>query len=735
MSSKGTSATSQKKGKPSKAEKLRLQKEEEERKQREEEEARLLAEQIEAARLEKEQLEREEIERLEAKQLEHSEEELGEYRLLIDEKLDAAARWKRDLRTRAKWDRYMLCDGSPDPTVCQDINTFMSLWSEETNEDFQLVLNKSNLILSLIEELEFLLHDTPAEDLPESDAAQYAQTVLQLQSLLQQKFDDATEHLLKNAVALSDIDTGNMQKVIKNKNVILCVWANLNKNPRFRGYNFEEEGISFDLPKPLALSNIAVRILHTCYDHLSCQSPPFLPHIRETEENKIAENLEPDGGTEEWKPAEEEEEKPEQRNVSAMEDEVKSEGRKSALSSVSLREDIENGTETQEKNEADQTAESQPGDITEGQPPSPVQNQPSPDYVLEDDVVDLRQFSSLGGVYFFDVLVLPPQCKQVNGWSMVQLVEGGLQKQPYPQESLLSTSLGVSLQEKDMEGLSSPPVGISITIPNDVIFFEEPQVARWDPESKNWKTDVIMSKIYHTEQRQLSFKMDAFHTFTLIQEAHLNMPYESWELKPNGMNEVSLMITSAFIDIHIEIKDDQCRLAEASSTDGDLSNLLGKWMTPLSLRDAMNKVGLNFFPVEDSDKYVSVNKKSEQAEKMAYKEMALLSPSFAFGWSKWNHSCSHEQIVVKVKECCDSPNDDWSLYMSSTQRTQRLKISESEETFTEDLYEGSEFHSTLYHMIKDYSSSNAIDRLKHSHHLFVDCVHQLLSMTRVLTYS
>ncbi|CAI9542462.1 unnamed protein product, partial [Staurois parvus] len=415
MSSKGTSATSQKKGKPSKAEKLRLQKEEEERKQREEEEARLLAEQIEAARLEKERLEREAIELLEAKQLEHREEELGEYRLLIDEKLEAAAHWKRDLRTRAKWDRYMLCDGSPDPSVCQEINSFMSLWSKETKEDFQSVLNKSNLILSLIEELEFLLHDTPTEDLAESDAAQYTQTVQELQSLLQQKFDDATEHLLKNAASLSDIDTGNMQKVITNKNVKLCIWANLNKNPRFRGYKFEEEGISFDLPKPLALSNIAVRILHTSYDHLSCQSPTFLPHIKETEENKAAETMRPDSGVEEWKPTDEEvEEKSEPGNVATMEDEVQSEGRKSTLSSMSQRENTENGAELQEKNviEADQTTESQLGDLTEGQSPSPVQNQLTPDDILEDDVVDLRQFLSLGGVYYFDVLVLPPQCKQ-----------------------------------------------------------------------------------------------------------------------------------------------------------------------------------------------------------------------------------------------------------------------------------------------------------------------------------
>lgn len=41
---------------------------------------------------------------------------------------------------------------------------------------------------------------------------------------------------------------------------------------RFKGYRFEEVGLGFELPKPLAVSDIAVRILHTRYDHLSHHS-------------------------------------------------------------------------------------------------------------------------------------------------------------------------------------------------------------------------------------------------------------------------------------------------------------------------------------------------------------------------------------------------------------------------------------------------------------------------------
>ncbi|XP_073400113.1 dynein axonemal intermediate chain 7 isoform X2 [Dendrobates tinctorius] len=719
MSSKGTSASSRKKGKPSKAEKQRLQKEEEERRQREEDEARFLAEQIEAARLEKERLEREELERLEAKQREHREEELGEHRALLEEKLEAAARWKKDLRTRSKWDRYMLCNGSPDPTVPQEINTFMSLWSDETEEDVESTLRRSCLVLTLIAELEFLLADTPRDELGEAGAAEYTQTTRQLQALLQRKFDDATELLLKSAAALSDIDTGNMQKVVRNETVALCIWANLNKNPRFRGHHFQEVAMAFDLPKPLALSNIAVRILHTDYDHLSCLSRTFLPPAKEPEETAAADV--PEGEAGDWRPAEDDGKPASESDPTAME-EVTSE---SVLSAATGREDV---NEPEER-------ESPAGDPSEGRSPTPNEAEHEEE-TLEDDVLDLRQFSSLGGVYYFDVLVLPPQCKQVNGWSMVQLLAGGLQKFPYPQESLLSSSLGVSFQEKDMEGLRSPPVGVSIKVPHNVIFFEDPQVARWDPESLNWKTDGIMNVRYKAEARELKFSMDAFSTFTLVQESHLHMPYESWELSPRGSNEASLSIASACTDIRIEVKDEQCRLAAVSGVDADLTHVLGRWTTPLCLKAEMRRVGLNIFPAEDSGKYVSVNKKNEQVETMAYKEMALLSPSFTFAWSKWNHSCGHEQIVVKVREGSGScSEDDWSLYMLSPQRTQRLKVSESSESFSAELYEGSEFHSSLYHMLRDYCNPEATARLAHSHHLFIACMYELLSATRLLTFS
>lgn len=101
----------------------------------------------------------------------------------------------------------------------------------------------------------------------------------------------------------TDTETGNMKTVVRDENITLCLWANLEKNPRyvcvcvyiyqdkhknktvsqntwdvcscptaaprFKGLNFDDTGFGFELPKQLAVSDVAVRILHTRYDHLS----------------------------------------------------------------------------------------------------------------------------------------------------------------------------------------------------------------------------------------------------------------------------------------------------------------------------------------------------------------------------------------------------------------------------------------------------------------------------------
>ena len=51
-----------------------------------------------------------------------------------------------------QWDRYLLCDGSPDPTIPGEINTYINLWRENTTDrSVDIILNESLLILRVNE--------------------------------------------------------------------------------------------------------------------------------------------------------------------------------------------------------------------------------------------------------------------------------------------------------------------------------------------------------------------------------------------------------------------------------------------------------------------------------------------------------------------------------------------------------------------------------------------------------
>ncbi|XP_045321405.1 dynein axonemal intermediate chain 7 isoform X5 [Leopardus geoffroyi] len=635
---------SARKKKITKAERLKQLQEEEERRQKEEEEARVKHEKEEMESLERQRIEREKWHQLEAKDLERRNEELEEL-YLLEECFPEAEKLKRDTRLLSQWNHYIQCDGSPDPSVSPEINTFISLWKEETNETLEEVIAKSKLVLNLIEKLRLLLLQTPSYDLEDKTIIQYRGSILELQELLHLKFNVATERLLRQASTLADLDSGNMEKVIQDENVTLYVWANLKKNPRYRSVRFSETQIRFEIPRILATSGIAIRLLHTHYDHATPLRPvsTSLQGHTATVTHFVKDEVQK-GEAEISKELQEEYKQQERESVSVCEEETKVE---------------------------------EQGDM-----------------------------------------------------EVQMILKEGLQKYIYPPEST-----------EDFETENAfPPIEVTLEVQENVIFFEDPMVARWDAEGKHWQTDGISNVLYQSEERLITFSLETFGPVTLIQDTHINMPFQSWELRPLDVNKVLLTVTTVFTEIQIQIKENLCMLASVKVDNKKHSATLeGRWMTPISFILALKETGLNIFPTGHSHFYVVINHKEPLVEIKAYRQLALLSSAFAFGWSKWNVECGSKKVIVKLREHLteEEPVQDpnWTLLMFSGDRAQRLKINENSETFSEALKEETEFHSTLYHLVKDFASKEAMEKIRSSKCQFIDSVCYMLLSTRLLTYS
>ncbi|XP_070553155.1 dynein axonemal intermediate chain 7-like isoform X9 [Ptychodera flava] len=661
------------------------------------------------------------------------------------------------------WDRYMLCDGSPDPTIPGEINTYMNLWKEDDSKnDIESVLKESQLTHSLIGELSFLLDDTPEEELSEKDAVNYKQTILELETLLAEKLDIATVDLLKNpthddAASMADQETSNLQLVQQNERILLMLWGNLSKNPRFKTFEFEEQNFGFELTKQLASLDIAIRIMHLKYDHLSHHCRTF--HSKK--KKKIVPpppepEPEPEEKAEEEKKEGEGEDAEGEETIPGMEDlTLKLESEQAEDNEEEKKEGEEEGDEKKEGEEETKKEEEAEQ--------APVEEEEEEEIEEDEDVVDLRQYQPLGGVMYFDLLHLPPQPKNAKGWLMTQDVCDELKRMPYPgNDNKLGQTLsgtlpmGQTLDPKAIasaaaaaEALGAPPVGLNFTLPENVLFSEEPQMAYWSPEGKHWRLDGFADMKYDEDGRTVSVKTINFGALTCTQDKHINMPFQSWELRPKQANNALLTIIAALVEIEIEIKEGLCcfRQPEDSEIKPELENIKEKWVTPKELIQLLYSAGVNLFPTTESKKYVSISEKEDLTEEGVYQQMALTASHFAYSWSKWNAESGTEKIVIQGTELLqDEPvierrkqkrkeKDEWSLLMISSQRAMKLRMTEFDDQFTEDFAEGTEFHADLYHMVLDLSTEQGTDRMKLSSFQFVDAVYQLLSATRVITYS
>uniref|UniRef100_A0A3B1IZ43 Dynein axonemal intermediate chain 7 n=1 Tax=Astyanax mexicanus TaxID=7994 RepID=A0A3B1IZ43_ASTMX len=659
---------------------------------------------------------------------ERREDELNELHFKLEENQSAVNTWEAASREKAEWDRYMLCDGTPNPAVQPEVNTFISLWQDDPELQIQPIMQQCALALRLTDELDLLLN-------PELEPAVnqvYYSTILSLQNLIHKKYLLATEEILN-----VNNETGNMQTVVQDDNITLCLWANLNKKPRFKGYHFTDVGLGFELPRQLAMSDIAVRILHTNYDHLS-----HLSHRAQEEKRKLekeeAENTETMITRPETPRAlEDGEMKGEENGRSSAEqaDEeiqsLKSERKESAASVHSAKKERKSSSQRQkEEGEGQIEIETIVEDEADSAPTVAVPVTDS----REEHVVDLQKYTSLGGVFYFEVFHLPPQSYTARGWEIRQLLDTGLQVFPYQSEPAQVHSAVSGKQDEN--STQSGAVGVTVVLPDSVIFLKEPQVARWDPIGQHWRTDCIMDTSYSAETRSVSFRMESFSSFTLLQEIYANMPFQSWELRPLCQDSVLFTLNTALTELSITVKGNQCMLQMKEARE--LAHILGKWMSLTALQTAMRRAGVNIFVNEYSDKYVTVNKKDPLIEHAVYEQMALVSSTYAFSWSQWNTQCGQEHLVLQVCEqlaASPVPEEAWSLYLLGAQRSQRLNISERSEAFSLDLAEGTEFHFTLLHMLRDSMSPEGRARIDHSHFLYTDTVQKLLSATRVLTFT
>ncbi|KAK4471228.1 hypothetical protein MN116_004559, partial [Schistosoma mekongi] len=152
-------------------------------------------------------------------------------------------------------------------------------------------------------------------------------------------------------------------------------------------------------------------------------------------------------------------------------------------------------------------------------------------------------------------------------------------------------------------------------------------------------------------------------------------------------------------------------------TKHELNHLWGKWFTLDELITVLQQSGVNIFPREDSISRIECLNKNRLVEENLYEHMALLSPSMAFGWSRWNDSCQNDQaVIVKAVEHLDTEDsvdeETWKVYSVTRKKVQQLEMKEYDEQFSPIPNPNQPFHADFYHMYMDIGCDEGKHRIE-----------------------
>ncbi|CAL8069652.1 unnamed protein product [Calicophoron daubneyi] len=849
-------------GKQTPEERKKKKKEEEERKRLEEEEARLRAEEEEKQRIIREREEKRIRKKVEKEELKIRKVELEETRELMQEQRVRLEQLELERRNDYAWKRYFRCDGSPNPSIEKEVNTFMSLWRmDESRLTMEEVMDDSIQSLKLIDELRTLVADVGDNEEDNQTLLTYRRTMHELRQLVHEKLDRATVETFSRAVNYADHETSNLQKTWRNDWIAICIWANLSKNPRIRQFTFSDVDITFDIPKFLTLSDCGFLVSFMKFDNYSVECASYTPHRLQRKTETSHNTRTPDIGE---KPPEEY-----TKRISYQ-----------PLDLFAEFGDLDGQEGNDEQNvEAEEVVELPPEDQVPTPEPDEWERAP-----LLPDAVDLGEYHVIGGVIRFDLLTLPRQPKTGRGWNITTCVRPPklnafeyIVDAPEKGSVVLDQTEPTSdstTEKKDEKKEEKPPVQVRFRLPLCLVIAEEPLLARWDPEVSQWRTTGIELEHFKEDENLIVLRASVFGTMAIFQDSHINMPFQAWELRPLPLrpsqcllgvpsvsaatkdygsdygeqtlgastysapvyrfhgaqrsnqpaaetnketaqttsvvdatttdpskerppseaqeaqcmilgpvptlglsdeaylselpetNQCVLTITGGLTELRLHILGERISVLpglpepsdpvdaaenvgggenEVANTEvsnhhkHELTHLLGRWFTPDELIAVLQLSGVNVFPREDSVCRVDCLEKNPITEQRLYEQMALLSPAFAFGWSRWNSEADDDTIIVTMVEHVDQEHtvdeDSWKVYAMTRKKVTKLKMREYDETFDPKEDPTQPFHADFYHMCMDIGSEEAKTRVSKIDLKYLKTVRQMLQVTRLAVFS
>lgn len=359
--------------------------------------------------------------------------------------------------------------------------------------------------------------------------------------------------------------------------------------------------------------------------------------------------------------------------------------------------------------------------------------------------LNLRKFTILGGIYYFD------------------LIKHILQQFPLKDESCIQVQVGMyeiekddfvfiyeppQIVETDEDEEEKPPpddnidklIQVEISLPEHILWFEAPTPVLWHKDEKIWSKQHVYDIKFNEEKQVINFRVGRALPIGLCAVRYNNLPFQTWEMRPGavGSNTVLFSLTASTVIMEFTIKGDKVALESLQNATGAaLEPILGKFYSIYELVNIMKRTGLDIFPGNDAFLYVEGHSlKDYVVEDQAYMGMAMFSQYFQFSWSRWNMLAGWSTVVYQTRQTyLQKQLPNYSMVMSNLFLTTIVACSEVSPAFSEESIPNIGFNPDLYSLLKNICSKKVRKLIRNIDINLVSTVYNFIEKTKFFSYS
>ncbi|XP_011635025.1 axonemal 84 kDa protein-like [Pogonomyrmex barbatus] len=673
------------------------------------------------------------------------------------------------------WIRYMTCDGLPNPGNLSEINTFLFLWSMEDEKiDMNKLIAKCNIIINLLTKLDEIIQFSLTSSISYINECKINRQ--EFRNKLQEWIDAACYSLLRKIekdMIRESIRTARYTNI--SDKISICIWTLIKspiplkqvteKDRKPIEVLFEEIELTVKMPADIDCYCLAIRALWVKYNHYSDSATScIIPKLPEEYENLYTIDFYTYCQNE--------------YNTKLKIREEQVEGRRLRLEEKkAILERMENPpvlVPTKPERKGQRKPVQGVRHPESEQEPEKLPYLPTPDEIIlqrEDETrkeirkllftrcekteINLRKYRILGGALHIDLVYQPPQPKNLpkNITLTTLQIPKVLKfvpfckpyKAPPPAPDSERTPEVIEAEMKALEAAMEALALVTLKLPSSIIWFEPPLVAHWIPEKKIWPTQDVHDIKYNEEKQTITFRTGRLGVHGLATLKFINIPFQSWELKPeigrNARGGIVLNVSAAIVQAEFIVREDLvCLNSLAGGMSTGLKEIIGEYMKLHILIKKMRDAGCDLFPERDAFSYVkALPVKHPVTERHLRECMGLLCTAYAFSWSRWNANRNSREIVIQFKElhgCVAKERTNVTLLITPL-RTMTVSCTEVSSEFStislDD--ENTKFYADLYYLALENAGIKSRILMKNISFKLAHTVTKLLGCTNVINMS